>query len=173
TPSSSSQRRANPSGSSPPVREGKDTGTGSTPVRPESASDSHSPAKGNGSLTTVISSALDYKRFLDRRKQMIQQQVETAQQADHVQKNDAEGEETQPTRQSGWNARATGPVKASHAVAVPSSAAVPAVSPKRPSSTTPTKASGEESPTEDSGTPGSARSTSPAHLLRRVCVPPV
>jgi len=36
--------------------------------------------QGNGSLTTVISSALDYKRFLDRRKQMIQQQVETAQQ---------------------------------------------------------------------------------------------
>ena len=31
-----------------------------------------------GSLTTVISSALDYKRFLDRRKQMIQQQVESA-----------------------------------------------------------------------------------------------
>jgi len=172
TPSSSSQRRANQSGSSQPVREGKDTGTGSTPLRPESASDSHSPAKGNGSLTTVISSALDYKRFLDRRKQMIQQQVETAQQADHVQKNEAEGEETQPARQSGWNARATGPVKASHAVAVPSSTAVPTVSPKRPSSTTPTKASGEESPTEDSGTPGSARSTSPAHLLRRVCVMP-
>lgn len=34
-----------------------------------------------GNLTTVISSALDYKRFLDRRKQMIQQQVESAQQA--------------------------------------------------------------------------------------------
>lgn len=34
-----------------------------------------------GGLTTVISSALDYKRFLDRRKQMIQQQVENAQQA--------------------------------------------------------------------------------------------
>lgn len=41
-------------------------------------------APGNGSLTTVISSALDYKRFLDRRKQMIQQQVENAQQASAV-----------------------------------------------------------------------------------------
>lgn len=33
----------------------------------------------NGRLTSVISSALDYKRFLDRRKQMIQQQVDSAQ----------------------------------------------------------------------------------------------
>lgn len=49
------------------------------PSRPDSGAGQHNGG-GNGSLTTVISSALDYKRFLDRRKQMIQQQVETAQQ---------------------------------------------------------------------------------------------
>jgi len=41
----------------------------------------NSPSSNN--LTTMISSALDYKRFLDKRKQLIQQQVECAQQA-HV-----------------------------------------------------------------------------------------
>lgn len=78
------QRKAPPSGGSP------SSGLPKEPVLPQSVGDNnvHSgqpprpeSSAGNGSLTTVISSALDYKRFLDRRKQMIQQQVETAQQA--------------------------------------------------------------------------------------------
>eukprot|EP00913_Durusdinium_trenchii_P007843 g7361.t1 len=60
---------------------------GAADARAGSAASANGTAK--GSLTTVISSALDYKRFLDRRKQMIQQQVESAQQADNQQKTEA------------------------------------------------------------------------------------
>jgi len=45
----------------------------------------------NGAMMTVISSALDYKRFLDRRKQMIQQQVETAQAASASRRGEVAG----------------------------------------------------------------------------------
>ena len=55
--------------------------SGSSSSSTAMANSNINPAQGNGNLTTVISSALDYKRFLDRRKHMIQQQVETAQQA--------------------------------------------------------------------------------------------
>ncbi|CAE8623976.1 unnamed protein product, partial [Polarella glacialis] len=71
------QRRAPQSGGTPGT-----SGDGKEPSRPESASQNQDGSqRGSNSLTTVISSALDYKRFLDRRKQMIQQQVETAQQS--------------------------------------------------------------------------------------------
>lgn len=134
--------------------------------------------KGNGSLTTVISSALDYKRFLDRRKQMIQQQVESAQQADNIgakAEPQATAEPEEVSRPAvGWNARPAGPVKGNHAVHVAVAQAIPT---KRPSSsgttaTTASKGSGEDSQPEDSGTPLSARSNTNTHLLRRVCVMP-
>eukprot|EP00929_Paragymnodinium_shiwhaense_P069194 TRINITY_DN34905_c0_g1_i1.p1 TRINITY_DN34905_c0_g1~~TRINITY_DN34905_c0_g1_i1.p1 ORF type:complete len:1073 (+),score=191.23 TRINITY_DN34905_c0_g1_i1:335-3553(+) len=54
---------------------------GGGPSAHQSSGRSDGSGGGNNNLTTVISSALDYKRFLDRRKQLIQQQVETAQQA--------------------------------------------------------------------------------------------
>lgn len=94
------QKRALPS-SSPgsahrETKAASDSASTSAPSsRPESAAGQNSSSSGSGgggsssgngqrdanNLTTVISSALDYKRFLDRRKQMIQQQVESAQQA--------------------------------------------------------------------------------------------
>ncbi|CAJ1341111.1 unnamed protein product [Effrenium voratum] len=141
--------------------------------RPESANDG--AQKGNGSLTTVISSALDYKRFLDRRKQMIQQQVESAQQAD---RGDGEAPEEDATRSPavGWNARPAGPVKGNHAVAVAQAVPVTSNAMKRPTSsgatTATSKGSGDDSQPEDSGTPTSARSSNTTHLLRRVCVMP-
>jgi len=50
--------------------------------RPASGAANRWDGQGNSSnLTAVISSALDYKKFLDKRKQMIQLQVETAQNA--------------------------------------------------------------------------------------------
>lgn len=66
-------------------------GAGSSGDR-RSSSGTHTPTSGassgqdgrHGNLTTVISSALDYKKFLDKRKQMIQQQVETAQQVNQM-----------------------------------------------------------------------------------------
>lgn len=134
--------------------------------------------KGNCSLTTVISSALDYKRFLDRRKQMIQQQVESAQQADNIgakAEPQATAEPEEVSRPAvGWNARPAGPVKGNHAAHVAVAQAIPT---KRPSSsgttaTTASKGSGEDSQPEDSGTPLSARSNTNTHLLRRVCVMP-
>jgi serine/threonine protein kinase len=97
-------------------------------------------------LTTVISSALDYKRFLDRRKQMIQQQVESAQQAPEAGQGDlnreggngngpntSSGSRDPPTSghdcsnepvsntfgnpvTAGWMPGTVGPVKASHTV---------------------------------------------------------
>lgn len=81
------QRRAPPSGGLGGVGIAKDPPALPTPASGEPAAHVGPPSRpdssagNNGGLTTVISSALDYKRFLDRRKQMIQQQVETAQQA--------------------------------------------------------------------------------------------
>lgn len=144
---------------------------GAADARAGSAASANGTAK--GSLTTVISSALDYKRFLDRRKQMIQQQVESAQQADNQQKTEAPAEPEEVTRSPalGWNARG-GPVKADHAVAVP------VVTKRTSSHTTATtatskKGSGSGEVEEDSGTPLSARgSNTNTNLLRRVCVMP-
>lgn len=131
--------------------------TTAPPSRPDSANGQHSSVssnngsssnstktdKGDGNLTTVISSALDYKRFLDRRKQMIQQQVESAQQNSHGSGSDydlqamppvpakssggrdtpdAKATEISPANDrpgpatNGWAPGATGPVKASHTV---------------------------------------------------------
>lgn len=132
------QRRAPPSGGS---SGGASGGSGtelninsrdSAPSRPDSSQGNYSSG-GNGA-TTVISSALDYKRFLDRRKQMIQQQVETAQQASAARQDapsraspEAQGRdsdsdegavEASPPAFSGlpggWSPGATGPVKANH-----------------------------------------------------------
>jgi len=88
--------------------------SGSSSSSTAMANSNINPAQGNGNLTTVISSALDYKRFLDRRKHMIQQQVETAQQASGPGLGDR-GHRT--SEANGWSSNATGPVKASHAVA--------------------------------------------------------
>lgn len=133
------QRRAPQSGTIQMTgSEGKDI----VPPRPESSSGhyqdrSSSSQGGNNSLTTVISSALDYKRFLDRRKQMIQQQVDTAQQASRTGQADIDGRASPEPVQggvfsatapgaltgigapatTGWSPGAVGPVKASHAVA--------------------------------------------------------
>eukprot|EP00440_Ansanella_granifera_P006694 gb/GFBE01007256.1/.p1 GENE.gb/GFBE01007256.1/~~gb/GFBE01007256.1/.p1 ORF type:complete len:961 (+),score=159.43 gb/GFBE01007256.1/:1-2883(+) len=210
---SSTQRRAPPSGATPSAnsRDGKDFSS-TAPARPESSAGQHQDVasngsgsqRGNGSLTTVISSALDYKRFLDRRKQMIQQQVESAQQANNSRKGDqAEGEadgasDAAPAggsgAASGWTPGATGPVKASHAVAAAAAAAAAGTGNRRPTSSGATTAgassgstkgssggggSGEVSQSqleEGSGTPTSARScgstNATQHLLRRVCVLP-
>jgi len=108
-----------------------------------------------GNFTTVISSALDYKRFLDRRKQMIQQQVESAQQAsaakhdDHSQA-DPNGTTVEGTHaadtvapstnigttacssSTGWNPGVGGPVKASHTVAACTSHAGTSTEPPQP-----------------------------------------
>lgn len=160
-------------GASSAARLDGQTDGGSTP--------SGAAQKGNGSLTTVISSALDYKRFLDRRKQMIQQQVESAQQADNIgtqQNNEAtpEPEEVSARPAVGWNARPVGPVKGNHAVHVAVAQVIPTKRPTSPGTTATTatsKGSGEDSQPEDSGTPLSARASSTnTHLLRRVCVMP-
>jgi len=120
-----------------PPRPDSATGQASSSGTPTSASvGSSSGGQGNSqgnNLTTVISSALDYKRYLDRRKQMIQQQVESAQQASSTtpQANGRENREATSEGDagsdagnskavigscSGWTPGTTGPVKASHTV---------------------------------------------------------
>eukprot|EP00930_Biecheleria_cincta_P021472 TRINITY_DN1590_c0_g2_i1.p1 TRINITY_DN1590_c0_g2~~TRINITY_DN1590_c0_g2_i1.p1 ORF type:complete len:961 (-),score=170.56 TRINITY_DN1590_c0_g2_i1:214-3060(-) len=230
TPSSTSQRR--------------DFSTGSAVSRPDTGVLGQSQEnamsgsqKGNNGLTTVISSALDYKRFLDRRKQMIQQQVESAQQASSTRKDQADTEADFETSSravpdtasagtagtsgeargaggaihsgmssgattTGWSPGATGPVKASHAMAAAAAAAAAAgggaSDPARfkKSSTLGTATtvagssasmkghsggtgggSGEVSQLDDPGTPTSARSCGSSNsnanqLMRRVCAMP-
>eukprot|EP00930_Biecheleria_cincta_P021471 TRINITY_DN1590_c0_g1_i1.p1 TRINITY_DN1590_c0_g1~~TRINITY_DN1590_c0_g1_i1.p1 ORF type:complete len:949 (-),score=129.50 TRINITY_DN1590_c0_g1_i1:137-2983(-) len=154
TPSSTSQRRAPQSGATSAAgsRDGKDLSKNSGHARPDSSLGQNQENNGSGShrdnngLTTVISSALDYKRFLDRRKQMIQQQVETAQQASNTRKDaEAMGELETMGRASpdvmsgggvpsgpsgaistGWSPGTTGPVKASHAMPAAAAAAAAA-----------------------------------------------
>jgi len=106
------------------------------PPRPDSSmgQQGSSNSAQAGSLTTVISSALDYKRFLDKRKLMIQQQVETAQQATHsigdvreqskaCSSSDCAGAREEycgadvPTAIGCGSSGVSGPVRASHTVA--------------------------------------------------------
>eukprot|EP00931_Biecheleriopsis_adriatica_P100465 TRINITY_DN75782_c0_g1_i1.p1 TRINITY_DN75782_c0_g1~~TRINITY_DN75782_c0_g1_i1.p1 ORF type:complete len:963 (+),score=168.35 TRINITY_DN75782_c0_g1_i1:136-3024(+) len=207
TPSNTQRRAPQSGGTSAASRDGKDFSSSTGPSRPESREgQSQDGSGGNNSLTTVISSALDYKRFLDRRKQMIQQQVDSAQQASSSRKGDqADGEidsenaraaEAAPggthsgpgNATTGWSPGATGPVKASHAVAAAAAAAAVGSAGKRGPTVSATTAaassasmkgssgggSGEvsQSQLEDSGTPTSARSCGSTNLLRRVCVLP-
>merc|ERR1719171_3462465 len=59
--------------------------------RPESRQGGHGQDRGGASTPTpVISSALDYKKFLDQRKQMIQLQVESAQRTAQQQQSGGE-----------------------------------------------------------------------------------
>lgn len=226
TPSSTSQRRAPQSGATRAAssRDGASSSSGNS--RPDSSLGQAPESNGSGShrdnngLTTVISSALDYKRFLDRRKQMIQQQVETAQQASNARKDQADGVgELETTGRAspdatsggavhsgpsgaistGWSPGATGPVKASHAMAAAAAAAAAArgaasdPSRLRKSSTGGTTTAAASSPSmkgsssgnggsngetlqlEDSGTPTSARScgsTNTNQLKQRIGMMP-
>lgn len=177
-----------------PLRQGGDSSDGKDswaprPERPESSGqrqDDKGSSQGGpgGTLTTVISSALDYKRFLDRRKQMIQQQVETAQSAtiklrDQEDPEPREGKFSQGTTATGtavssnWTPGATGPVKASHAVAAVAAAAA-AGAQTQTSEAARRRSALSDNSAEDSGTPNhSANSASAAQqLLRRVCIQP-
>lgn len=193
-PSAGKEPWGEPASATPPPRPESGHGHG----HQDAGSSSQGVAPGNSnSLTTVISSALDYKRFLDRRKQLIQQQVETAQAGVSRQLRATEGSDGALPAEitssgggaplgapvPGWTPGATGPVKASHAV-------VPAVGGsngadygssnaryRRP--TTPTSVStgagSDSTPTaaEETTPPASARSSQAAqNLLRRVCVLP-
>lgn len=144
-------------------------------------------------MTTVISSALDYKRFLDRRKQMIQQQVETAQQANvggrRVEGSDSDSAEGGAALEAspgalsgvpgGWSPGAVGPVKANHGVPGAYSAAAAAASNveamrRRANAGTPGADSPSNGSYEDSTTPGSARSNGTAvaaQMVRRAQTP--
>lgn len=124
--------------SRPDSATGQTSSSGGTPASASvgSSNGAQASSQGGNNLTTVISSALDYKRYLDRRKQMIQQQVESAQQASSTtpQANGRDreavpgvpcgadaasdaGNSTAPTGAcSGWTPGSTGPVKASHTV---------------------------------------------------------
>lgn len=142
----SSQQKRPPQSNSPgnsnrEIKASESSSTSAPPSRPESAQTSSGSSQrdvNGNNLTTVISSALDYKRFLDRRKQMIQQQVESAQQAPEPGQssegngNGANGRDPATSGNeapsetvtnafgnavtTGWMPGTTGPVKASHTV---------------------------------------------------------
>lgn len=67
----------------------------------EAASSAGGGSGSGAGLTAVISSALDYKRFLERRKQLIQAQVESAQQASASGSGAAREEGAEPRQSSG------------------------------------------------------------------------